>query len=171
MSDKVTLYSTTQEFIGLLELMEVQESDPTPEQEKAIQETIAAHVRKVDGVARFMKHLDSQSDLAAAEIKRLQDRKRAIDKHIERFEKYILDCMTMAGMDKFDGETATLRRKKNPPKLVVLSEELVPDRFRTIVPQTTEIDNAALKAALKALPEDGTIPGATLKQDWRLEVK
>jgi hypothetical protein len=167
-SDKVTLYSTTQEFIGLLELMEVQESDPTPEQETAIQETIAAHVRKVDGVAKFMRHMDSQSDLAAAEIKRLQDRKRSIDGHIARFEKYILDCLEMAGMDKFDGETATIARRKNPPAVAKDCEEAIPARFRVIVPERVEVDWAAVKAALKAGVE---VPGARLTRGWRLEVK
>ena len=168
MSDKVTLYSTTQDFIGLLELMEVQESDPTPEQEAAIQETIAAHVRKVDGVAKFMRHMDSQSDLAAAEIKRLQDRKRSIDGHIARFEKYILDCLEMAGMDKFDGETATIARRKNPPKLIIDAEEAIPARFQVIIPERVEINKEGVKAALKAGTE---VPGARLTRGWRLEVK
>lgn len=168
MSDKVTLYSTTQEFIGLLELMEQQAEDPTPEQEAAIQQTIAAHVRKVDGVARFLTHLDSQVDLAAAEVKRLQDRKRSLEAHKKRFERYVLDCLEMAGMDKFDGETATIARRKNPPKLVVISEEAIPAEFQTIIPQRTEVDSVALKAALKAGRE---VPGAQLERGWRLEVK
>lgn len=168
MSDKVTLYSATQEFFGLLDMMEQQSEDPTPEQETAIRQAIDAHVRKVDGVARFMKHMDSQADFAAAEIKRLQERKRSIEAHQRRFEKYVLDCLEMAGVEKFDGETATITRRKNPPKLVVISEESIPAEFQTIIPQTTELDTVALKSALKAGRE---VPGAKLERGWRVEVE
>ena len=163
----VTLYDTTDEFRALLEAMEQQDEDPTPEQEEAIQATVGQHVRKVDGFARFLTHLDSQSDLAAAEIKRLQDRKRAMDRRGEQLKAYAMRVMEMNGFDRLDGETATLAIRQNPPSVLIHDQNAIPAEFIE-VRQETVVDKNRLKAALKAGRE---IPGAALVQGRKVVIK
>jgi hypothetical protein len=167
MGDKLTLYDTTAEFRDLLDLMEQCDEDPDPVHEAAIQVIVENQVHKVDNFSRFLTHLDSQSDLAAAEIKRLQDRKRAIERRGEQLRAYALRVMEQNGFDRLDGETASLVIRKNPPAVFYHDRDAVPAEFIT-VKQEMVIDTNRVKAALKAGQE---VPGAQLAQGRKVVVK
>jgi len=167
MSDKLTLYDTTSEFRDLLEMMEQQDEDPDPVHEAAIQVIVENQVRKVDNFARFLTHLESQADLASAEIKRLQDRKRAMERRLEQLKQYAMRVMDLNGFDQLEGETATLAVRKNPPSVLVLDENAVPPEF-VEVRQETVIDKNRIKAALKAGRE---VPGCELAQGRKVVIK
>lgn len=157
---KVTLYDTTSELMGLLAVMEEQQDEPNEQMETAIAAALEQHLRKVDSFAQFLTHLDSQADLADAEIKRLQARKRRLEQHRERLAGYALRIMDEHDWTELSGETVDLRIKRNPPVVQILDADAVPAEFKTIRQEVT-IDKNGIKARIKA---GGTVPGAELTQ-------
>jgi hypothetical protein len=164
---RVTLYDTTAELTALLDQMAEMDEDPTPEAEAAIQATVEQHVRKVDRFAQYLAHLDSQTALADAEIKRLQARRKAMENAQKRLKDYALRVMDEHGFERLDGETATLRVQANPPALSIWNESAIPAEFLTLK-QETLVDKVALKAALRAGRE---IPGCELTQGRTVRIK
>ena len=121
---------------------------------------LEAEIRKVDSIAGYLGHCESQQDFAVQEIKRLQERKQSFARKQARLEDYILRVMNMAGRSKLEGRTSTLQLKSCPPSVEVINQALVPQEYiRTTI--TESVDKTAAKAALKTQE----IPGLRLVSD------
>jgi hypothetical protein len=121
---------------------------------------LEAEIRKVDSIAGYLGHCESQQDFASQEIKRLQERKQSFARKQARLEDYIQRVMTLAGKSKLEGRTSTLQLKSCPASVEVINQDLVPQEFiRTSI--TESVDKTAAKAALKV----GEVPGLKLITD------
>lgn len=126
--------------------------------EAEIDSFIVLEVKKVDRITSYISHLESQQAAAAAEVKRLQDRKRSLERAQERIERSVERVMTTWGMTKLEGRLSSLSLKKCPPSVEVLDQKLVPQEYlRTTV--TESVDKTAAKVDLAAGRE---IPGLKL---------
>ena len=108
-----TLYQIENELIFLLDTLEglsEEETAISAELEEQIARLIAAEITKVDGISRMLAHFENQAALAAQEIKRLQERKRAFERSYERLESCAKLAMEIAGKTKLQGTTSTLAR-------------------------------------------------------------
>ncbi len=168
----VTLYSIQDDLAFAFDSLEGlldEDTEARAELEARIDTLVAAELHKVDGVSRMLVHFDSQADLAAAEIKRLQARKKRMEAQYERLEACVRLAMSISGKSAFEGETSTLSLVKNPAALFVSNAELVPDEYKTTsVTTTVEIDNARLKADLK---KGVRVSGAELVHGDRLVIR
>lgn len=158
--DSNTLYSLSEELTLALEAIDAAECD----EDRALiiaecEPVMAAMVRKVDHFCQYLAHLESQVAFAKAEASRLAARQKVASARLERLKAYALDVMGRGGFEKLEGEANTLSRRKNPPALAITAPDLVPDKYRIVVPETTQLDNVAIKAALRAGVD---VPGATL---------
>lgn len=146
----LTLYDIEDQILALIDTGEgMDEGDPLREQlETELAHFIVLQLKKVDGVCRVLAHLESQAALAAAEIKRLQTRKQAFDRGVERLEAHVTAAMQNAGKDKLEGDTSTLKLQKNPASVFVSDFDAVPASYK-IVKVDTSIDKAAVARALK----------------------
>jgi hypothetical protein len=145
-----SLYEITDHLAALFDTIEMVE---TPEDRLAIEAEIdrylAAEIRKVDSVAGYLAHCETQSDFAAAEIKRLQERKALYERRFDRVKQYVIGVMEFQGLKKIEGQTSTLALRGCPASVDVLDEAAVPEEFK-IAKTVVSVDKKALKAALEA---------------------
>lgn len=124
---------------------------------------------KVQGYEMVARTLESPRPAIQAEIKRLQALDKAIAARSDALRSRVQGVMTELGIQKIACPLFEIRIQKNPPKLDVFEEALVPDEY-WVQPELPpkHIDNAALK---KALVEGKDIQGARLTQGESLRVK
>lgn len=94
-----------------------------------------ALARKVDRVCDYFDTEEARSAVLAAEIKRLQTRKKAIDSGIERMQGYFVMQMKRMGVTVWEGELGrSFSLRKTAPKLRVVRADKVPSAY-----QSTEV--------------------------------
>lgn len=158
--NNLTLYETTAEIDALMERLDSGET--VPDEEMAL--IVGQHMTKVDRFHAYLANLEHIEDAAAAEIKRLQERKQRAAAHRERLIQYAMRIMEERGLSEMQGETSGLKIKQNPPAVYIFNEAEIPAEFQTIH-QSITLDKNGIKARLKA---GGEVPGATLVRGKRL---
>ena len=138
MSTALTLYSLTDDLSQLMALRS--EMTENAEDTATIDGEIAAYLQqlpeKVDAVAAVLRMLDSQVNLAADEVQRLNQRRRRLAAARERLAGYVCDILGQLpkpkrGSAKLEGATATLALVGNGglQQLDIYDESLVPDTY------------------------------------------
>lgn len=175
----LTLYHLSDELTSLLAVREemAEGKEDTSEIDAAIAEYMAALPQKVDAVVHVIRTLESQAELAAAEIHRLSARRRNFASAVDRLKEYccsVIERMPKPkkGSRKLEGETASLVLKTNGglQPLDIYDEALVPDEYKIatvsfpaqqisallragvidILKTTTDVNNATVREALGA---------------------
>lgn len=147
---KQSLYEIVDHLQSLFDTLDMIEDEELRLQaENEIDLYLQMEVKKVDRITSYLFHLEQQQAAAAAEIKRLQDRKRASERAQERIEASVQRVMELWGMQKLEGRTSTLLLRPCPPSVEVLDQSLVPAEYIRVT-VTEAVDKAAAKNALKA---------------------
>jgi hypothetical protein len=173
---RMTLFEHVADVDGILDLVDQLDGqgELTPELTAQLQEAlilaVASTKAKVDRCAGVIATFESAEAHASAEADRLTKRAARMKRQREYLETTILAVLEASKIEKLDGDTACLARRRNPPKLIVDDEMLVPFellRFpEEAPPPDPKPDAAAIKRALKA----GTaVPGVHLESSYRLE--
>jgi len=161
----VTLYEITDTLQALCDSLDLCETD---EQRAAceveIEQAVRAQVQKVDSFCRFLAHLESQTELATAEINRLWARRHALNRTRERLEQYAIHTLQSMNLKTINGATSRLSLRQNPPAVEITDEGLLPGRYKTIV-QEVKIDKKGIKQAIQSGSE---VPGANLRSGTSL---
>lgn len=123
---------------------------------------------KAKNIAVVLSNFDSNINILDNEIKRLQERKKREQAKQEFLKEYLKQNMERIGKTKIVTPTHTISIRKNPHKLIVEDESVIPATYTVIIPQSYKIDTTSLKNALKAGEE---IPGARLEQGTSLSIK
>jgi hypothetical protein len=161
MSSSLTLYEISDHLVSLLDTYDMCQTDEQRAECNAeIERYVDAQIRKVDSFCRFLSHLESQTDLAEKEIKRIKAREAMIANLQERLEKYAIFTMQRNNLRVMEGDTAKLVLRTNSPGVDVDDEAAVPAKFKTIK-QEIAIDRRGIKKAIDA-GED--VPGAHLRE-------
>lgn len=170
MSEDLTLYALETGLAALIQQLEDADSDEArAELAERVGEYLTAAEEKRDRFVQFLRHLDVQVQFAEEESKRILQRAKAFREARERLAQYALAAMEAAGTEQLEGRTSTLRRRMNPPAVVIDDPLLVPQRFfRWPDPPAPTPDKAEIKKALTAGKE---VPGARLERGVRLEIK
>lgn len=154
-----TLYELTGKFNQVAEMLTEDEFNP------AVIDTLEsldlAIEDKADGYARLIKNQEADSKGIAEEIKRLQARKQAIDNSIKNMKLSLQNAMIEIGKTKFKTDLFSFNIQKNPAKVEIVNEELIPDQFKKI---KIEFDKTAIKKA-------ENVPGAELVQSESLRIR
>ncbi len=85
----------------------------------------------------------------------------------DALKRMIMEAMENLGVKKIETETGTFTIRKNSPALIIEDENLVPEKFKTIV-QETKIEKNEIKKALK---EGEEIKGVRLESSQSLLIK
>lgn len=154
-----TLYELTGKFNQVAEMLTEDEFNP------AVIDTLEsldlAIEDKADGYARLIKNQEADSKGIAEEIKRLRTRKQAIDNSIKNMKLSLQNAMIEIGKTKFKTDLFSFNIQKDPVKVEIVNEELIPDQFKKI---KIEFDKKAIK-------ETGNIPGVELVQSESLRIR
>lgn len=143
----MTIYELTQEYLQLLALAEDELTDPQTLDDTM--EAISGEIEdKADGYAKVMLQLSAQSEGLAKEINRLTEKKRAIDNNSKQLKARLQQAMEATGKTKFKTDLFSFGIQKNPASLIIDDAEKIPEEF--LIAQAPKVDNAGIKAALKA---------------------
>jgi len=163
MSPTCTLYEIEYELTYLLDTLEgllPEEEQMRLELEEAITRAVRAEIQKVDGISHMLAHFESQAQLAAAESKRLQVRKKAFERSRERLELYVRKAMELAGVKKLEGQTTALSLRVAPASVLITDFDAVPAEYKEIRTEVV-INKDAVKKALRG---GAKVPGADLSK-------
>ncbi|AIM25773.1 putative phage protein [Melissococcus plutonius] len=154
-----TLYELTDKFKQVEELLAEDEYNPTIVD--TLESLDLALADKAEGYARIIKNQEADSKELADEIKRLQQRKQAIDSSITRLKQSLQYSMQKTGKTKFKTPLFSFGVQKNTPKVEITDESLIPVEF---IKTKTEIDKKAIKEA-------GDVPGTEIVQTESLRIR
>ena len=157
-----TLYQLTSDYNQVIALLGDDEYD-----KQALQDTLAsiegAIEVKAHNIVKLIKSMNT--DAIDAEIKRLTDRKKAINNRKDGLKQYLQTQMELLGKDKIKGELFTWTIKNNPPALEITDSSIIPAKYQVV---SYSVDNTAIKSDLKAGAE---VPGARLTQGRSLTIR
>lgn len=129
---------------------------------------------KLANCGAFVKQLTAEAGALDAEIKSLRQRSASKKREIERFKKYIMDCMINADVKKVDEPLAKLTIRQNAESVEV-SDELGfidwaqrHDRDDLLRYSTPDINKTAVKDAIRSGTE---LPGAQIVRTKSLIIK
>ena len=160
------LFAITEQYRELLWLMAEGEI-PEENIQGILAEVSADFELKSANVARIFLNLESQ----AAEIKiaedRMKKRRDSLERNAQRLRDYLLVHMESLEIKEIKTPEFLIRIRKNPHRVCIASESLIPEDFKEEV-MTIKVDKNGIRDALKA---GKPVPGATLEQTQRLEVR
>lgn len=164
----MTIYELTGELLSLYEMAEDPEIDA-----ECLADTIEAvsgeFEIKADGYVKVIKQMEADAEALKKEADRLTERKRTIEKNIERIKSTLQNAMNKTGKTKFKTELFSFSIRKNPAK-VILADGIDIDNVDAefIKFADPEIDKSAVKEALKNGVE---LSWARLEQGESLSIK
>lgn len=100
---------------------------------------------KAENVCKYRANLLAQADAYKKEEERLAKRRKTQERKAERLRIYLDIALDMIGSDKLEAGVFRLRRQKNPPRVVILREELIDTKYFRIIPETREVNKADIK--------------------------
>ena len=164
-----TLYELTGQMQALLALMEDPDVDPQIIEDSL--EAVSGEIEvKADGYARVMAELEARKAAVKAEKDRLAALESSLGKNIDRMKESLKMSMIATGKTKFKTDLFSFSIQKNPPKVVIDDQDLIPAYF--FIPQPSKIDTAAIKDLLKKGDKKKELDGAAhLEQGESLRIK
>jgi hypothetical protein len=154
-------------------LEQLDEQDLTEDRKLALSteliDALAGTREKVDNVHRVFCTFEGLVAAAETEVARLAKRIATYERQRERLNEYVLATMEASGLPKLEGNTVTLTARKNPVKVVIDDESLIPTTLKRYkAPPPPEPNKDMIKSELKTGRE---VAGAHLAQTTRLERK
>lgn len=115
---------------------------------ESIEETIANIKEqiedKVESIGKLVLTLKASISSIQTEEERLAKRKQAMTNHMEWLKLYLLNEMTATNTLKVKRDVITVSVSDNPPSVEIVDEELIPDIFRKVIPETWQVDKRAI---------------------------
>jgi hypothetical protein len=174
MNAKISLFGLSQEFRALEELsneLEVNEDtgeiiDNSEQLKTLFDELEGNFIDKLDSCQYIRRELDSNVSLLAAEIKRLQQRKKALENRSERLKTLMCDSMLVSGETKLKGKHSFSLGKR---KVLQIDENITPDFFnQDYIRVTKEFDKKKLTQDLK---EGTEVEGAKMVEKVNFSIR
>lgn len=160
------LLSLSDETIEILYLLDSGEGDES-ELVARLEEVSAALAQKLDRAAWAVRDLDRLAAARKEEADKLREQSKRIESAAERLKALMLLAMQQTGQQRVETPRYTLRIQKNPPRVDVLEEQLVPGEFKRIV-VTTTVDKRAILERVKQTGE--VIDGVEIVRGERLVI-
>lgn len=161
----MTIYELREQYKEVLDMAENPDIDP-----QAIADTlemIGDEIEiKAESSAVILQELGADVEKIRAEEKRLSERRAKLENNIKIIKERLYDTMILTGKTKFKTALFSFGIQKNPAKLVVDDESLIPEEY--YIPQPAKLDSKKLKEAIKA-GED--ISYAHLEQGESLRIR
>ena len=146
------MYELTDAYVSLLnEYDEAQTDEDRADIIAQIEEVEQDIAKKGENYARLIKNATADSDALADEIKRLQAKKAASDNFVKRLKENLMFAMGIAGATEIKTTIGKWYIQKNPPKVTITDEMMVPARF--LIEQPPVIDKKAILAEFKQTGE------------------
>lgn len=163
----LTLYQLADEYRQLLELAASEEAD---------EESFAAALADLQGeittravaLAQVALNLEAFESQIEAAIEAMSKRANRAKKRAESIRAYLKERMEIASINKVDSPFFALVIRKNPPRLIVAEDALIPRDYLRVIPERLEPNKPEIAKALKAGVD---VDGCRLETTTRLEIK
>ena len=166
MSSLPTLYTISGDLLAILNELEENGGELTPDLEQALAITEGQFTEKAVDYGLAILNLDAMAEAAKAEKERLA----GLQKFYENAKKRLAETLSgaMRALDHPKVETPTLRLSlRHTQATEIDNADDIPARFKMTKVETV-IDKAAVKKAIVA-GED--VPGAHLNDNYNLQIK
>ena len=170
----IGLFQLTEESRALYELsneLEINEEtgeviDNTETLKQLFEEWEGNFIDKLDSCQYIRKELESNAELLATEIKRLQARKKALENRAERLRALMCDSMVISGETKLKGKHSfSIGTRKS----LFIDENATPEFFNQEYVRTIkEFDKKKITEDLKA---GATIEGAKMIEKINFSIR
>lgn len=151
------LYDLSEQYQDLLDLVEEGYGDP--QELLTMIEGIKEEInKKVVRTGLVIKQLNADAEMLNNEIKRLQERKKSVERGVDDLKAMLFDVMQKHDMNKVKDPLATVWIQNNPPSVNVLNEEVIPSAYW--IPQPDKLDKSGISKRLK---EGEVIEGVELQ--------
>lgn len=161
----MTLYELTSQFAELMELA----SDPEVPSD-VLADTIEGLEgdleEKADGYAKVIRSMRADADSLKTEIKRLQDRKKALENGADRLTQALEYAMRSTGQTKLKTKLFSFGIQKNPASVDIEEGAFIPEEF--LIQQEPQVNKKGLLEALKAGKK---FAGISLKQTEGVRIR
>lgn len=121
---------------------------------------------KLEACGIWLKNQKALADAIKAEEKALSDRRKSIEKRLERMYGYVLRCLMKTPKQKLETPMVALSTRKST-RTIIDDESEVPEEFTEQV-VTVKVNKAEIGKALKSGRE---VSGAHLETSQNLQVK
>jgi hypothetical protein len=158
------LYELTDHYRRVLDQLSEPSDDGAEEDRyQALLEGLGeAFDEKVLSIAKVIRSMEGDVTAIAAELERLQLRKRHLAGRIDWLKRYLFGEMEAARRDKIRGPTLTVSISKAPPSCEVVSLEELPEEYRRV---KVEADRAGILQHFRSTGE--VVPGTVVTSDRR----
>lgn len=131
---------------------------------EAIGETLE---QKGIAVASYIKNLEAESEAIERAKKAMAEREARLNKRVDYLTYYLQSNMERCGIKEIKCPYFVAKLKKNPDAVDIKDEESIPEEFVETVTEK-KINKRKIREQLLL---GVVIPGATLRQSQRLEIK
>ena len=153
---KLTLYELTTDFDKYMN------AETDEEMATELAEITAGQIEvKAESYCKFVTSLDGFAAQCKAEADRIAKVAKVAANKAERIKAHMMQCMEAAGISNIPAGTFSVKIQNNPPALHAIDEGKTPCEYMVVIPESYQIDKAAVKDALKIGKE---VPG------WELTV-
>jgi hypothetical protein len=167
----MNLWELTQEELSFIALMEETGGEVTDEILEELNIRRDNFEAKAESYTKLIMKLESEVDIAAAEIKRIQSLKKTKENTLERLKEALKTAVMVFGREdaktgKKRYETALFKLSLRYTKSVDIIQELdIPDEYWVV---KKEISKSMLSEAMK---DGANIPGASWKENIGLQIR
>jgi len=165
--NSLTLYQLADEYRQLLDLAASDEADEDSfgAALAALQGEITTHAVALAQVARNLESFEKQIEEAVEEMAQRANR---AEQRAYAIRAYLKEQMEIAGISKLESPFFALAIRKNPPKLVIAEDALIPRNYLRVIPERLEPNKPAITKALK---NGDDVDGCRLETTTRLEIR
>lgn len=163
---KQSLYNIRIDHLALMQEIQYNDGELTPELEEALQLNEQEFEDKALSYGFVIKSLDDQLELIDKEFARLDKIREKIDRTKTKVKEVLSEAMQQFGFDKIETPLLKLSFIKRDA-VEIIDENLIPAEFIK-VKQVESVDKIGIKAALK---EGVNVPGAELVKNKSLQIK
>lgn len=127
---------------------------------------------KAENVAQYIKNLVAESEAIAAEVKKLNARKKSKDNKIERLKNYLKDCMNQTGRSKIETAKVVLSIRNNAESVKIADEKAFINSMADSRPEFFRLKPEISKTEIKKALQNGEqINGAVLERSQSVIIK
>lgn len=152
-----SLYALTSDLAQIEKILESEESSELFEKQNELSTMI---VEKVDSIVGYNQSQDDYLEAISNRIKELQELKKNVEKKQERFNKYVLTCMSQLNINSITGKISSIKIKEGSTSVEIYDESLLDAelfRAKTVI--------EPMKDEIKKLIKNGeNVNGARLKK-------
>ena len=156
---EMTLYNLIPEFKEILAKEEL-----TDEDSLKISELGHAIEIKASNICSLTDQMESFVAFCKLEESRISAKRKAVQNKIKWLNNYLKTNMESAGIGVIEFGTKKVSLQKNPPKLFVDDEDIIPPKYFIVIPESFQLDRKRLLKDLKA----GDIAGVHSEQSLSL---